>query len=73
MQLVSGRKSSYVSISSCSQSILLIHLSVRLSVRASVTTERSLSLTTGHTDYVTGKKKVTVDAEKNDGKKMRRP
>jgi hypothetical protein len=40
-------------------------------MRASVTTGRSLSLTTGRTDYVTGKRKVTVDVEKYDGKKMR--
>jgi hypothetical protein len=38
---------------------LLIHLSVHLSV------------TIGRTDYVTGKRKVTVDTEKNDGKNMK--
>jgi hypothetical protein len=54
-------------------STILIRLSVRLSVCASVITGRSLSLTTRRIDYVTGKRKVTVDAEKNDGKKMRRP
>ncbi len=42
-------------------------------MRASVTIGRSLSVTTGRTDYMTGKRKVTVDAEKNDEKKMRRP
>ncbi len=30
-------------------------------------------VTTGRIDYVTKKRKVTVDAEKNDGKKMRQP
>jgi hypothetical protein len=57
------------------KSTILIHLSVCASVTTgrsmSVTTERSQSVTTGRTDYVTGKRKVTVDAEKNDGKKMR--
>jgi hypothetical protein len=48
----------------------LTHLCI---VRLSVTTGRSLSMTTRRTDYVTRKRKVMVDAEKNDGKKMRRP
>ncbi len=45
--------------------IYKVSCGVRLCVYASVTT--------GRTDYVTEKRKVTVDAEKNDGKKMRRP
>ncbi len=40
-------------------------------MRASVTIGRSLSVTTGRTDYVMGKRKVTVDVKKNDRKKMR--
>ncbi len=52
---------------------LVEHLGAIYYINSLVCASMRASVTTGHTDYVMGKKKVTVDAEKNDGKKMGRP